>query len=226
MKYAPKLAGFLFLFLIATGASGLILFEGLRVPDEISATLINISEHPLRLNLSIFLSIISGIATVVLAVMLYAMLKEQDENMAVLVFSFRMAETMIIYPVAVISALLLILMSQQYVGQNVTDPVVFHTLGISLLSVKDWSFMLGAIFFSAGSTLFSYLFLKARSIPIWISTFGVIVSLSLLLGLSLHIVSLAEGFDLNFIWFPLTFFELVIGLWLLVKGIKPSQPKN
>lgn len=224
--YAPRLAGFIFLFLIATGTGGVLLFEGLRIPGDISATLVNISTHSMRISVIILISIISGIATIFLAVMLYSILKEQDEKIAVLVLSFRLVEALLIYIGAIISVLLLSLLSREYVGQGTSDQTFYHALANSLISVKGWSFTLGAIFFCVGSILFSYLFLKTKLIPIWISILGLVASVILFLGLSLQIADLVKGPILEVIWIPLMLFEFIIGLWLLVKGVKAPELEN
>jgi len=172
-KYAPRLAGLMYLLLMATIIGSVFLFQSTRSPDGISDTLINISEHPLRVRLSVLLLIIGSIETFVLAVMLFATLKGQDTNLAILALSFRLGEA-ILYAVLVISVLLLLFISQEYVGTSATDSTYLHTFGISLLRIKDLGFVILSIFFSVGSTLFCYLFFKSRSIPRWLSVWGML----------------------------------------------------
>lgn len=82
-RYAARLAGFVFLFLIATVITSSILIGGVE-DDEISETLRNISEDELRVRLGVVLLIVGGISTLVLAAMLYAVTKHEDKNLAIL----------------------------------------------------------------------------------------------------------------------------------------------
>jgi len=71
------------------------------------------------------------------------------------------------------------------------------------------------------STLFSYLFLRARSIPVPLAWLGVLASLLLLVALLLALVG-----DINvsfFVWMPMLVFEVAFALWLIIKGVKPPN---
>jgi hypothetical protein len=102
---------------------GMILYDSFRSP-EISDTLINISEHSLGIHLSVFLKLISKLGTVILAVMLFATLKRQDMNLALLALSFRLGEA-IIPTVTEMSGLFLSSISQAYVSVGAVDLTFF-----------------------------------------------------------------------------------------------------
>jgi hypothetical protein len=95
-------------------------------------------------------------------------------------------------------------------------------LGSVVANVASLSTNVGAIFFAAGSTLFAYLLLKARSIPVPLAGIGVVASLLLVVGVPLETAAgrvTAEGTSI-FLWLPMFVFEIGTGLWLLVKGAR------
>lgn len=83
----------------------------------------------------------------------------------------------------------------------------------------------GAIFFAVGSTLFSWLLLRGRMIPIALAWLGVGASTLLVVFLPLQIAGFFGGVgDWSspitwFAWFPMLVFEVALGLWLLIKGV-------
>ncbi|HEX5807330.1 MAG TPA: DUF4386 domain-containing protein [Anaerolineales bacterium] len=86
-----------------------------------------------------------------------------------------------------------------------------------------------AIFFAVGSTIFSWLLLRGRMIPVFLAWLGVIASALLVVILPLQIAGLFGGSmswsaSLTWlIWLPMLLFEVVLALWFLVKGIAISK---
>jgi len=78
-----------------------------------------------------------------------------------------------------------------------------------------------ATFFAVGSTLFSYLFLRGRMIPVALAWLGVLASVLLLVALPLELVGVIKVPFL--MWMPMLVFELTLALWLLIKGVKPPN---
>ncbi len=84
-----------------------------------------------------------------------------------------------------------------------------------------------AIFFAAGSTLFAWLLLRGRMIPLPLAWFGVIASPLLGVILLLQRAGLfgeATNWSSSLtwlLWFPMLIFEVTLALWLLIKGVAP-----
>ncbi len=85
-----------------------------------------------------------------------------------------------------------------------------------------------AIYFAVGSTIFSWLLLRGRMIPVILARLGVFASLVLVIILPLERVGILGGAtDWSssvawIIWLPMLVFELVLAVWLLVKGVRPA----
>ncbi|HET9588648.1 MAG TPA: DUF4386 family protein [Anaerolineales bacterium] len=89
-----------------------------------------------------------------------------------------------------------------------------------------------AIFFVVGSTIFSWLLLRGRMIPVWLAWLGVIASALLVVVLSLQVGGLFGGpmawsDSMTWIvWLPALLFEIVLALWLLIKGVAMPAGRN
>jgi Domain of unknown function (DUF4386) len=82
-----------------------------------------------------------------------------------------------------------------------------------------------AIFFAVGSTIFSWLLLRGRMIPVPLAWLGVIASVLLVVILPLQLAGLFGGLMswsapvTWLVWLPMLVFEVVLALWLLIKGV-------
>ena len=83
----------------------------------------------------------------------------------------------------------------------------------------------GEIYFAVGSTIFSWLLLRGRMIPVALAWLGVIASLGLVILLSVQIAGFLGG-PRNWAspltwaaWSPMLVFELTLAAWLITKGI-------
>ena len=86
-----------------------------------------------------------------------------------------------------------------------------------------------AIFFAVGSTIFSWLLLRGRMIPVPLAWLGVIASALLVVILPLQVAGLLGGptawsDSITWIvWLPALVFEIALALGLLIKGVNVEQ---
>jgi hypothetical protein len=74
--------------------------------------------------------------------------------------------------------------------------------------------------FCLGGILFYYLLYKSRVVPVALSLWGLIATFPMLIGTLTQIF----GYTIPFYFYlPYVPFELVIAIWILVKGIKGEQ---
>ena len=83
----------------------------------------------------------------------------------------------------------------------------------------------GAIFFAVGSTLFCWLLLSGRMIPVALAWLGVLASVLLVVILALQRAGLF-GSAVSWyssvtwlLWLPMLVFEVTLAVWLIVKGV-------
>jgi len=67
-----------------------------------------------------------------------------------------------------------------------------------------------------GALAFYYLLYQARSVPRWLSLYGIA---AVVVGFFSSVLFLGSAIDWFFLGFPTGLFELVIGIWLITKGI-------
>ncbi len=218
-----RIAGFTFLFYIVVGVAGIILFNPVESADGTAAKLASIAEHAWRVRLAILQYMAFTVFALVLAVTLYAITRDEDPDIAVLAFSCRVVEGML-NGLGVFAAVGLLWLGT---GSSAAalEPAGVTALGTAFFKSLGWLFITGAWIFSVGSTLFSYLFLRARSIPVWLAWLGVFASVLLALLLPMQLIGLLKGAATDYIWAPMVVFEVVLAFWLVIKGVGPPRPR-
>jgi hypothetical protein len=107
------------------------------------------------------------------------------------------------------------------------DAAATQALGASLLRQDGSGPLIAASCFAVGSALFSYLFLRARSIPVPLAWLGLLASVLLSAALTLQIAGFLRGPVTYYVWIPVAVFEVALALWLLIKGArKPEYPRT
>lgn len=216
-----RIAGFTFLFYIAIGIASMLLFDQATNAEEIAAKLAGIAQHASDVRVTIVLNLLACLAALVLAVTLYRITCDEDRDLAMLGLTCRVGEG-VVGAVLMFSTLGLLWLGTA--GANVTDVAAAQVLGAFLFKIEGWSPTIGAMFFAVGSTLFSYLLLRGRMVPVLLGWLGVLASILLVVLLPLNLAGFIGGPALNFMWLPMLVFEVALALWLLIKGV--AMPLN
>jgi hypothetical protein len=103
------------------------------------------------------------------------------------------------------------------------DAEATRALGALLLNQDGLGVPITATCFAVGSTLYSYLFLRARTIPVPLAWLGVIASILLVAFLPVQIAGFVRGPVTNLVWIPIAVFEVTLALWLLIKGVRAPE---
>lgn len=217
-----RIAGFTFLFYIAAGIASLVLFGRATGGEGIAAKLAGIAEHASEVRITVVLDLLQCFSALVLAVTLYAITREQDPDLAMLALTCRVGEG-VIGAVGIPSTLGLLWLATA-AGASAPDTAAAQALGAFLLK---GNVALSATFFAVGSTLFSYLLLRGRMIPIPLAWLGVVASVLLVVGLPLQLAGFLRGPLTSLMWLPMLAFEVPLALWLLIKGVAmPARTRS
>ena len=162
------------------------------------------------------LSVATALAALILAVTLYAITRGQDADLAMLAMTCRVGEGVVGASVPGSLALLWLATSA---GVPAPDTTAALWLGALLLKIEAWKGLVSATLFAVGSTLFSYLFLRGRLIPVGLARLGVGASVLLAVGLPLQLTEVLAGAVPSLMWVPMLVFEVLLGLWLVTKGV-------
>lgn len=211
-----RIAGFTFLIYIAAGITATMLAGRATTGTEgIAARLAAIAQHAIYMRVAFVLNLLTCFAALVLAVTLYAITREQDRDVAMLAFACRVAEGVL--GGLFISGALGRLWLATSTGASAPDAATVAALAALFSQAGAWN--TGATFFAVGSTLFSWLLLRARTIPVPLAWLGVVASLLLVAGLPLQLTGIIAGPVTQLIWLPMLAFEVPVGFWLLIKKI-------
>jgi hypothetical protein len=104
-------------------------------------------------------------------------------------------------------------------GPSAPDVPTANALAAYLLKVATWETISASLLFAVGSTLFSYLLLRGRMIPVGIAWLGVLASALLVFILPLQLAGFITGTIVQIVWLPVALFELTLAPWLLIKGV-------
>ena len=212
-----RLAGFTFLFYIAAGVAAMVLFGRATGTDGTAAKLARIAEHATDMRVAIELTLLTCFAAIVLGVTLYAITRDQDPDLAMVALACRVGEG-ILNAIFILTKLELLWFATAEEA-NAPDPAAAHALGAFLLTApRLWNMTIGATFFAVGSTLFSWLLLRGRIIPVPLAWLGVVASVLLLVVLPTQLLGFPTEPVGWFLWLPMLVFEVTLGLWLIVKG--------
>jgi hypothetical protein len=211
------------LFIIGTVAGSLsIVFTGpiLDDPDY----LVQVSANENQIITGALLALIMGLALAMVPVMMYPILKKHNQALALGYVVFRGALETVTVIAFVSSLLLLIPLSQEYVKAGAPDASNFQALGTLLLETDFQINPILKIVFSLGALMFYYLLYQSKLIPRWLSGWGLVgAALHLAAGLFFMFGSLTEFPVLGIFWdLPIALQEMVLAVWLIVKGFNPS----
>ncbi|MGE5376254.1 MAG: DUF4386 domain-containing protein [Bacteroidota bacterium] len=180
------------------------------------------SENQNQIIMGALFVLMMGLALAMVPVMLFPIFRKYNEALAMGAVVFRGALEAALYIAIVISWLFLLTISQQYVKAGSVDASQFLALGALLLKSSNQIGAILDIVFSLGALMIYYLFYKSKLIPGWLSVWG-------LVGAMLYLVSgLFALFSVDFgiLEAPLALQEMVLAIWLIVKGFNSSPVIN
>jgi hypothetical protein len=212
-----RIAGFTFLFYIATAFPSMVLFDRATTGEGAAAKLARIAQHATDVRITVLLSLLACFAAVTLAVSLYAVTRDEDNEVALFGLSFRFGEGLMNAAFSVVTVALLWLATSTTRAPDATSTYALTEL---LLKVGGWGTTVSATLFAAGRTCFSYLLLRGRMIPVSLAWLGVVASLLLVVCLPLQLAGFLRGPVISLMWLPMAAFEVPLGFWLLIKGVE------
>jgi Domain of unknown function (DUF4386) len=213
------------------GASGLLavvivifgnyaLLSPLVIPGDAMNTARNVVAHQTQVRIALTCFLAYGASVVVLLSALYVVLKPVNGFLAIAGALFRLVFALfwLLTTLNLLSALRL-LGTAAYL--QTFEPDRLQVLARLQIAASFDDYYIGLPFFGLAATVCSYLWLRSRYIPRPLALFGVIASAWCVICAFVFLIF--PGFDktVNAYWFdsPMAIFELVVGVWLLVKGI-------
>ena len=177
-----------------------------------------------RVVIGCLLDVVNALTCIGTAVAVFPVLRRQNEAMALGFVTSRVYEAAVVM-IGVVSLLAVVGLRQDLTGLAGADPSTLLTTGQSLVTIRDYTFLLGPNLAAViNAALFGTLLYKSRLVPRIIPTMGLVAAplllaptLATILGFTEHgSVWWVPGGVLIFVW------ELSVGLYMTFKGFKPS----
>jgi Domain of unknown function (DUF4386) len=218
-RRTARIAGILFVATFVTSIGALLLYD----PVLNNVGYITGGGADTRVLLGAFLELLLIIANIGTAVVLFPILRRQNETMALGFVTARVVESVFI-AVGILSLLTIVTLRQDLAGS--ADAATLDTVGRSLVAVHDWTFLLGPGFVVGigNGMLLGYLMYRSALVPRRMAVLGLIggplicvSGIAVLFG-GIDAGSAAQAIATvpEFVW------ELSLGIYLIVKGFKVS----
>jgi Domain of unknown function (DUF4386) len=222
---AAKVAGFMYLIGMTVSIFVELYLRGsLIVPGNASATADNIMAHETQFRLAIILDLLTYFSVAVLVWALYVLLKPVNRNLALLATFLRMAEVAFFCVVLLGNFVVLhVLNNADYL--KAFEAGQLQAMSRVVLLTRGDAYTIGFSLLGLGSTVFSYVLFKSNYVPRLLAGWGIFSSLLLALGFITVIFPELRKVVLPS-QLPMFIYEVGLGLWFVIKGVKNPEVKS
>jgi Domain of unknown function (DUF4386) len=176
-----------------------------------------------RVSLGAFLELLLIIANIGTAVVLYPIVRRQNEILALGYVTARVMECVFI-AVGILSLLTVVTLRQEAAAAG-ADGGSLVAVGESLVALHEWTRQLGPGFVVGigNGLILGYLMYTSRLVPRGLAVLGLIGGpLIILTGVAVLLGVLEKGGVWQVAVIPEFFWELSLGIWPIVRGFNPS----
>jgi hypothetical protein len=221
-KIAPRLLGAAFLIVVVTSLISSLLLPAVVGSGSISDSLVHVSHQLTLVRLGSLGELVTSSCIVVLAGLLYTVLHKQNKIIALVALGWWLAEA-IFLALSQIGTFALLPLSQDFVQAGAPIHSFYQTLGALLYNgVYNQGYTIHMWFYCIGGILWYALFYTSKYIPRVISLWGLLAVSVGFIGIVFQLL----GYDVSiFVFLPILPFEVTVGVWLMLRGIK-EQPRD
>ena len=181
------------------------------------------AEHSDAVATGALLVLVMGLSLAFVPVVLFPILRQVDEVLAVGYLIIRGAVETAIYIILAIALLLLAPLGETLSAGSGTDSPAGVRLGTLVIDSEGASTMLSLVF-CFGAVLFYVLLYRSRIVPRWITVWG-FVGIPLYTAayvLSMYGVIDSNSSGQNLLQLPLGVQEMVLAIWMIARGFRPA----
>ena len=219
-RWTATIVGILFIIGTASGILSLGFLETTIGTLDLS----KISANENQVLIGALLIFIMAAACVGTTFWMYPVLRKYSEALALGAVGFRLIEGVLMVITAV-CMLVLLTLSQEFVRTGAADSSYFQTFGVIIQAGSNWiaNVPIPLAWFMA-ALMYYYIFYRTKLIPRWLTAWGIIgVTLGAAAGVlgmfGVLDTSMATQILMNA---PIIPQEIVMGIWLIVKGFDQS----
>ena len=202
---------------------GSIAAEGLSssiLTGNIPAVMVGVTHNVVQIRVDIVIQLATWVSIIVMTSLLYVILRGRNRPVALAALVLWVAEVLL-SAVSVLGLYALLTLSPDFVRAGAPPTSYYETLGTLFLGLEQHAAEVSLLFFALGAFLWYGLFFTTRLVPRGLSVWALLAMVLVLAGILPqvwdHSINVPLALDI-----PYLPFELVVGLWLLVRGASPA----
>jgi hypothetical protein len=214
-RTTARVVGALFIAGMVIGIAGHMLAQSiLGAPDRLSI----VPANAMLIGIGAMLLLLTVAGDAAHGVLMYPILKQDGERIAVGYLGFRIVDAVFI-AISVVFLLLQIPLGREYVNAAVPGTLNLQALSNVAIQANLYAYDIAMTFLGVAGLMLCYTFYRAKLVPRPLAVWGLVGYATILGGSVLQIM----GFNLSSIHtIPGGLWELFIGVWLLAKGFNAS----
>ena len=208
-------------FIIATAGSvaSTAFLPDLAASDYLPALAANAE----RFDLAVICLLIAAFGSAGIAPAMYPVLRRSHPGLAIASVVFRTIEAAL-YIVAALCLLSLLSVGREVAAAG-SASLPLQALGSLLLASRNHAALAGVFAFCLGAFAYYWLFWTSRLVPLWLSGFGIVAILLMFTACLLALFSDAPITGYIPLALPIAIQEMVLAVWLIVRGFSPAVIK-
>jgi hypothetical protein len=223
-RTAAKIAGVsLLLSMVIVVFANYVVLSPLVVPRNAAETARNIVAHETQFRVAVTGFLFYSLNTLVLLAALYVVFKPLSQGLALLGSLFRLVFA-VLWLLSTLNLLNALRLASAPAYLQVFEADRLQALARMSIGGTFDDYYVGLPFFGLAATIWAWLWLKSGYIPRKLSIFGIISSAWCVFCAFVFLIFPDFQKLVNPYWFdsPMALFELIVGVWLLTKGLREA----
>lgn len=202
------------LFIVATAA--------VLVADAVEPAFAEMAEGRDQVAMTSFLRILAAGASVGIAICLYPLIRPVGGALAIGSVVFRTIEA-VMYLAGVVALLSLVPLSRQLPSGGGTAQSTVQAMVDVLTRARHDAGLVAVFAFSVGAFMYYTLLYRARLVPRWLSAWGLLAVVLMFIACLLSLFGDSPLSDYKLLAAPIFLQEIVLGFWLMVRGLTSAD---
>ena len=162
------------------------------------------------------------IAIPLIPVFAFPVLRKHSETLALSYVVFRLFEA-VIFVLEDITKLSLIKVSELHLAADSSTADTIANIGATIQGWNEWAWVFYVLIFACGALILYTALFQSKLVPRWISLWGLIAAVLMVSSALLAMLEVAlPDAVFGFLWIPIAVQEMVMALWLIIKGFNST----
>jgi hypothetical protein len=210
-RRTATVVGIVYILGFVVGIAGFGLFTSiLSAPDHLST----VPASSMLLAFAAVLWLMAVIGDAAHGVLMFPVLKQHSERMAIGYLAFRIVDAVFI-AVMVLFVLIQIPLASEYLKAAASDAPFLQALSAVFSQAQQYAYQIGMSALGVSGLMLCYTLYRAKLLPGWLALWGLVGYAVILVGMLSAIMGSGLG-DLSS--YPGGLWEMFVGVWLIVKG--------